>query len=366
MSQTKYHRLRDWISERNLPNYRFTQIVQAIFRERISEFDRMIALPKKMRRELVAEFGKSILSIRPIAANRAPQATKYLFELPDHHAVETVAMKYKAGWNSFCISSQAGCGLGCTFCATGAIGLKRSLSADEIAEQILYFHLARDTIDSVSFMGMGEPFANPETFDALGTLTNLDLFGLSTRRITVSTVGLIPGIRRLTNEFPQVNLVFSLHSPFDEERNQLIPLNRIYPLEQVMASLDEHIWRTKRQVSLAYLLLSGANDSPAHVEALISLLKGRGVWDYMYHVNLIRYNPAVGAPESYTAPEHSAAYHFMQRLVRGGINVSMRQSFGANIDAACGQLHGRYAAPHYSQNCGAKSVDKAREGVYAR
>ncbi len=342
MSQSKYDRIRNWAVDNNLPNYRFTQIVQAIFRERITEFDGMTALPKKMRRELVAEFGNSILSIKPVAANRSQQATKYLFELPDQHAIETVAMKYRAGWRSFCISSQAGCGLACTFCATGAVGLKRNLSGDEITDQVLYFHLARDTIDSVSFMGMGEPFANPETFAALRVLTDKQLFGLSARRIMVSTVGLIPGIQRLTNEFPHVNLVFSLHSPFNEQRSQLIPLNRIYPIEQVMLSLDAHIQRTKRQVSLAYLLLSGINDSTAHADGLISLLKGRGCWDYLYHVNLIRYNPAIGAPESYKAPEQSAVDRFMQRLVHAGINVTMRQSFGANIDAACGQLHGRY------------------------
>ncbi len=345
MSQTKYERLRDWIFERNLPRYRFAQIAQAIFKERITEFDRMTTLPKQMRRDLMAAFGNSILAIKPIAASRSQQVTKYLFELPDHHAVEAVAMKYRAGWESFCISSQAGCGLACTFCATGAVGLKRNLSADEITDQVLYFHLARDTIDSVSFMGMGEPFANPETFAALKVLTDRQLFGLSARRITVSTVGLIPGIQRLTNEFPQVNLVFSLHSPFDEQRSRLIPLNRIYPLKQVMSALDEHVQQTRRQVSLAYLLLNGVNDSTAHADALISLLKGRGSWDYMYHVNLICYNAASGAPESYAAPEQSAVDCFMQRLVRGGINVTMRQSFGANIDAACGQLHGRYGYP---------------------
>ncbi len=342
MNQSKYDRLRDWINERGLPRYRFDQITHAIFRERISEFARMTALPKQLRTDLIAEFGKNVLAIKPVEQSHSRQATKYLFELSDHHAVEAVAMKYQAGWKSFCISSQAGCGLACTFCATGAIGLKRNLTADEITDQVLHFHLARDSIDSVSFMGMGEPLSNPETFTALGTLTDKELFGLSPRRITVSTVGVIPGIQRLASEFPQINLVFSLHSPFNEQRDKLIPLNRTYPIERVMQSLDEHIQRTHRQVSVAYLLLSGVNDSMAHADALVALLKGRGNWDYLYHVNLIRYNPAASNVPHYFASEPSAIERFSQQLEGGGLNVTLRPSFGANIDAACGQLHGHY------------------------
>ncbi len=342
MSQTKYDRIRDWMVKKNLPGYRFDQIAHAIFKERVTEFDRMTALPRHLRANLIAEFGQSILTVKPAAQSNSQQATKHLFELPDRQRVEAVAIKYRAGWESFCISSQSGCGLACTFCATGAIGLKRNLTADEITDQVLYFHLPRDKIDSVSFMGMGEPFANPETFTALRMLIDKDLFDLSPRRITISTVGLIPGVRRLTQEFPQVNLVFSLHSPFDEQRSQLIPVNRIYPIEQVMSVLDEHIKLTNRQVSVAYMLLSGINDSSAHADGLLSLLKGRGARNYLYHVNLIRYNPAAGAPEYYATPEKTTLDRFFQRLENAGLNVTLRQSFGANIDAACGQLHSRY------------------------
>jgi 23S rRNA (adenine-C8)-methyltransferase len=347
MNQSKYDRLRDWISENKLPRYRFNQITYAIFRDRISEFARMTTLPKHLRNDLIADFGNSMLAIKPVAQSHSRQATKYLFELSDHRMIEAVAMKYLSGWKSFCISSQVGCSMACAFCATGAIGLKRNLTADEITDQVLHFHLARDSIDSVSFMGTGEPLANPETFIALRMLTDEELFDTSPRRITVSTVGVIPGIQRLTQEFPQVNLVFSLHSPFNDQRNQLIPLNRAFPMERVMQCLDEHIQRTNRQVSMAYMLLSGVNDSMAHADALVALLKGRGAWDYLYHVNLIRYNPATGAPADFVAPEQSAVEQFMRWLVRGGLKVTLRQSFGANIDAACGQLHGRYRfRPH--------------------
>lgn len=339
MNKTKFDRIRDFIIENGLPRYRFDQITHAIFNQRIGEFERITTLPKHLRKELSQEFGDTILSIRPVAESESEQAAKVLFELPDGHRVEAVRMIYKAGWKSFCISSQSGCGFGCSFCATGAIGLKRNLTADEITDQVLYFHLQGHKIDSISFMGMGEPFANPATFTALRTLTDKALFGLSPRRITISTIGIIPGIKRLTEEFPQVNLTFSLHSPFNEQRNELVPLNRSYPIEEVMQALDEHIKRTRRKVYIAYIMLRGVNDTPAHAKALISLLRGRGRWHYLYHINLIRYNPAVGA---YKCSDKKTIDRFRQQLKSAGINVTLRQSFGVNIDAACGQLYGRY------------------------
>ena len=339
---TKYERLRAFLRERRLPDYRFTQITHAIFQERVSEFEHMTALPKSLRSELKAAFGENILSIRPVSANTSQQAQKLLFELADGNRIEAVGMMYRAGWQSFCISSQSGCHFGCTFCATGAIGLKRSLTADEITDQVLYFHLHKHAIDSISFMGMGEALANPNTFTALHTLTDPTLFGLSPRRITISTIGVIPSIKRLTREFPQVNLTFSLHSPFHEQRSVLIPFDRTYALHEVMIVLDEHIKSTGRKVYIAYTLLRGVNDTPAHAQALIALLKGRGTWDHLYHVNLIRYNPAIGAPGNYDSSDQPTLDHFFQQLKAAGLHVTIRQSFGVEIDAACGQLYGRY------------------------
>lgn len=355
MYKTKYERIKDFLVERNVPNFRFDQIAHSVFKDRISEFERMTALPKQLRTELATEFGKNILTIKSIVQSESEQATKHLFEMLDGQRVETVAMKYRAGWESFCISSQSGCGLACAFCATGAIGLKRNLSADEITDQVLFFHLLGQDIDSISFMGMGEPFANPETFQALSLLTAKSLFSLSPRRITISTVGLVPGIRKLTEEFPQVNLVFSLHSPFDEQRSELVPLNRTYPIRAVMPVLDEHIRRTNRQVSLAYMLISGVNDTHAHAKGVISLLKQRSQWSYLYHVNLIRYNPAVGAPREFGSPEKTNVDRFFHWLKDAEINVTVRQSFGVNINAACGQLYGRY---------GIKGSPSGPEGIH--
>jgi 23S rRNA (adenine-C8)-methyltransferase len=189
---------------------------------------------------------------------------------------------------------------------------------------------------------MGEPLANPETFNALSMLTDPALFKLSPRRITVSTVGVIPGIEQLTAKFPQVNLVFSLHSPFDDQRSELIPLNRRYPLADILPVLDAHIRQTNRQVSIAYLLLKGVNNTQDHADALMALLKSRKVGTHLYHVNVIRYHAAQGAPVEFAPPDMETTRAFIRQLQRAGLNVTQRPSFGIDIDAACGQLYGRY------------------------
>ncbi len=345
---TKYNRIHDFIVESNLPEYRFGQIVQAVFAGRIGEFSRMTTLPKPVRSDLSKAFGHRLLGIEPVASSHSAQATKVLFELAQGHRIETVRMRYRTGWESYCISTQAGCGLACRFCATGAVGLKRNLTADEITDQILYFHLCGHKIDSISFMGMGEPLANPQTFAALQILTDRELFGFSPRRITVSTVGIVPGIKELAAKFPQVNLVFSLHSPFERQRSELVPLNQQYPIAEILPLLDQHIQSTNRQVSIAYILLRDINDTLTHADGLISLLKGRGAWDYLYHVNVIQYHPAAGAPDAYAAPDEQTVGRFVRRLRSAGLNVTRRPAFGLDIDAACGQLSGRYRSKNVS------------------
>src|SRR5690606_24671856 len=190
--ETKYVRLKAFVAENGWPRYRFNQILHAVFKERIGEFDRMTTLPLPLRHQLRKRFGKSVLHLTPVFRKQSGQADKVLFELPDSNKIETVRLIYRAGWQSYCISSQCGCGFGCRFCATGRIGLKRNLSADEITDQILYFHLQSHPIDSISLMGMGEALANPQIFTALKVLTDPRLFNLSPRRITVSTIGLVP------------------------------------------------------------------------------------------------------------------------------------------------------------------------------
>lgn len=343
-SATKYERIREFMISENQPKFRFQQIMQAIFRQKVNEFENMTALPIRIRGKLVEQFGRNFLDLKTVSRASSPQAEKVLFEIAGGNKIEAVAMKYRAGWNSYCISSQSGCGFGCSFCATGAIGLKRNLTADEITDQILYFSMQHRSVDSISFMGMGEALANPQTFIALRTLTDPELFGLSPRRITVSTIGILPGINKLGQQFPQINLTFSLHSPFHEQRSELMPINEKYALADVMEVLDDHVRLTGRKVYIAYVLLPGVNDSPDHVRELVALFKKRLSLKQLYHVNLIRYNPALGAPEAYGRPGQGTVDYFYQQLKRAGIKVTVRQSFGVEIDAACGQLYGQYKA----------------------
>ncbi|ULL16838.1 Cfr family 23S rRNA (adenine(2503)-C(8))-methyltransferase [Paenibacillus sp. H1-7] len=339
-STSKYEKIQHILTCLNQPAYRFQQIVDAIFKQRIGEYDQMTMLPKSIRNELIVNLGENVLNLAPVMQKSSKQVNKVLFSIQGDEHIEAVQLRYERGWNSYCISSQCGCGYGCRFCATGTIGLKRNLTADEITDQLLYFHFNGQALDSVSFMGMGEALANPYIFDALKILTDSRIFGLGHRRITVSTIGILPGIDRLTREFPQVNLTFSLHSPFDEQRSGLMPINSRFPLNAVLNKLDQHIRNTGRKVYIAYILLRGENDSNEHAEAIAALLKDRGPWEHLFHVNLIPYNSTDVTSEIYHQSDKARVQRFVSILKSKGINVTVRTQFGTDIDAACGQLYG--------------------------
>lgn len=338
--ESKYIKIQQIISNSKEPNYRYTQITNAIFKQRISKFDHMTMLPATLRNTLISELGNNVSSVAPILEKTSNQVGKLLFKMVDGNSIEAVRLNYKRGWESFCISSQCGCNFGCRFCATGTIGLKRNLTTDEITDQLLHFYLNGHTLNSVSFMGMGEALANPHIFDALNVLTDKNLFGLSQRRITISTIGTLPGIHKLTQDFPQVNLTFSLHSPFNSQRSELMPINNHFPLNDVMDALDKHIEHTGKKVYLAYILLKDINDSPEHAKAITKLLRAHGQFEHLYHVDLIPYNPTDQTPQKYTQSMKSSINRFFQILKSKGINVTIRTQFGSNIDAACGQLYG--------------------------
>ena len=339
MIYSKYEVMKRCISGMNFPDYRYEQLIKMIFAQHIPDFHSMYMLPERLRSNLAETFGTSVCGLVPVTHRASGQADKVLFQLKDGNCVETVNLHYKKGWESFCVSSQCGCGFGCKFCATGAIGHKRNMTADEITDQILYFYLAGHQINSVSFMGMGEPFANPNLFDALKILTNPSLFGLSQRRITISTIGMIPGIKRLTRDFPQVNLAFSLHSPFEKQRSELMPINQTYPLHKVMDALDAHVANTKRRLFLAYIMLGGINDSAEHAKALAHLILSRGALSYLYHVDLIPYNAKDKTARKFTASNHEAIKNFSDILHSNRISVAIRMQFGSDIGAGCGQLY---------------------------
>jgi 23S rRNA (adenine-C8)-methyltransferase len=336
---SKYETIRQLLSDLKQPAYRYAQITDAIFKQNVGEYERMTMLPKFLRNELTRALGPKVSSVVPVKELKSNQVSKVLFAIADRERVEAVRLTYERGWKSYCISTQCGCGFGCKFCATGTIGLKRNLTADEITDQLLHFHLNGHALDSVSFMGMGEALANPHIFNALTILTDQHLFGLGQRRITISTIGLLPGIDKLTREFPHVNLTFSLHSPFDDQRSELMPINDRFPVRDVLNALDRHIRYTGRKVYIAYILLRGVNDSTAHAEAVAELLRGRGPGEHLYHVNLIPYNSTEVTPVSYRQSDPNRIKAFARILKSKGISITVRTQFGSDINAACGQLY---------------------------
>ncbi len=337
--KSKYDKMMRLVSSLNLPDYRYEQITKAVFLQRMECFSDMYLLPKQLRDALTETFGDHVIGVSAASSQSSEQTSKLLFRLSDSKQVEAIGLKYERGWESFCISSQCGCGFDCRFCATGTIGLKRNLTADEITDQLLYFLLRGHKLSSISFMGMGEALANPYLFDALAILTDPALFALSQRRITISTIGIIPGIQKLAQTFPQVNLAFSLHSPFEGQRSELMPVNKRFPLREVMYALDDHIRNTGRRVFIAYIMLKGVNDSAEHAQALAGILRDRGSWKYLYHVDLIPYNSTDKTLLRFQASDRQSIGRFSKILKESGISVAVRTQFGSDISAACGQLY---------------------------
>lgn len=333
---TKYEYIEQILKDLGCRQYRFGQVLNAIFSQKITRYEDMRQLPVEVRRALAAALGETTVGFTDAVHSVCRQTNKTVFLLPDGCKTETIALKYRKGWNSFCVSAQCGCACGCKFCATGGMGFKRNLTADEIADQLLYFLQAGKKLDSVSFMGMGEPLLNPHTFSALRTLTDEKLFGLSQRRLTLSTVGIPHGIERMTDEFPGVNLAFSLHAPTDALRSAVMPINDKYRISEVFSALDRHIRSTNRRVFLAYVMLGGVNDGNAEARALIELMNKHSRYKPLYHVDLIPYNKT--SKGIFVPSDKARIETFRNILTRAGIGASIRTQFGSDINAACGQL----------------------------
>lgn len=330
--------LRAFLDAHGAPPYRFRQISDALHQGRVARFEDLHALPASLRTALTDHFGSSIVPLRLVAVQRADAMEKALFETTSGARFESVLTRYRRGWTSLCVSSQAGCGLGCTFCATGAVGLRRNLSVDEIHGQVVHPVWRGHRPDSVAFMGMGEALANPRLLDALNRLRDT---GFSPRRITVSTVGLAPRLRQLTTTQPQVTVTLSVHSPFPDQRAELIPLERRYPLAENLDVLDRHVVTSRRKAYLAYLLIDGVNDSSAHATELARLVRARARPE-LFHVSLIAYNPATGADPTFAPPSRRTVDAFLAQLRASGVRATRRRQAGAEVDSACGQLHARY------------------------
>ncbi|MFI0764849.1 radical SAM protein [Streptomyces sp. NPDC021218] len=339
-------RIHDHLAQTGVPAFRFHQLITAWRSSTAETFANVHALPARLRGELAERFGPRLHPLTPLEVQRDEQVEKVLFASDSGARIETVVSHYRAGWDSMCISSQAGCGLGCTFCATGAVGLIRNLTADEIVAQVMHPRWMRAGLPrpaSVAFMGMGEALANPHVFDALTLLTDASYAGMSARRVTVSTVGFAPNLARLVNEHPQVTITLSVHSPFPGERARIVPLEETFPLAQSLDILDRHAVKSRRKVYLAYLLIAGVNDSDDHRAALVELVHQRSRTE-LFHVSVIRYNEAAGAAPEYRAPSSTRVDEFVRGLTERGVHATRRRQFGTGIEAACGQLHARFFA----------------------
>ena len=326
-----------WLAAGGAPAFRRRQISGWLSRGAAS-FAAMRDLPLDLRAALDRDFRTT--SLRTVAVSKADSGltTKTLFELDGGHSVEAVVMRY-ANRSTLCISSQAGCPIGCPFCATGKFPFGRSLKAHEIVEQAL--DAARllseegRRLSHVVFMGMGEPMANyKEVIASVRALMDAELLGISARRIVVSTSGLIPRITELGTEQLPVTLAISLHAARDELRDVLVPINKKYPVVQLVDAAQGYAQKTGRRVSYEWVMLAGVNDTQRDAKELGALLRKK-----LAHVNLIPFNPVEDTP--YRAPDRASIKAFKEWVEAQGLNVTVRDTRGREADAACGQLHER-------------------------
>jgi len=316
------------------PRFRADQLRAWLYRTPVIDPMAMTNLPLELREELASGLWPFEVEAEQAADRGATR--KWLFKAGDGAAIESVLMAYEDR-TTLCISSQAGCALGCTFCATGQFGFERNLDAGEIVAQVAYAQaflrsggipLGPDHVTNIVFMGMGEPLANYERVRE--SIRRLMVFmGIGARSITVSTVGMVPGMRRLAEEGWQVGLAVSLHAADDELRNSLVPINRRYPLSEVVEAARHYVERTRRRVSIEWTLIDEVNDSAEQATKLAKVAR-----DLSAHVNLIPLNPTPRSPQR----PSTRVDEFALLLRDKGLNVTVRETRGRSIDAACGQL----------------------------
>jgi len=333
LTQDDIHQLlKDW----GYPAFRARQLWEWLYTQRAASFQAMHTLPRELRERLQASCTLGTLSIAAEQSS-ADGTTKRLYRLADGQLIESVLMPYDDDRRTACISSQVGCAMGCVFCATGQMGFARQLTSAEIFEQAMLFarelEAEGERLSNVVLMGMGEPFHNYDNvLHAVRRLMN-DL-GIGARHITISTVGLVPQIRRFADEGLQVTLAISLHKATDEARSALLPVNKRWPLEELIAACYDYVEKTGRRISFEWAAISGQNDSLLEAHQLGALLRG-----LLCHVNIIPLNPTGG----YTgAPSDSRAIQqFIAILAEYGVSATVRMRRGIDIDAGCGQLKSR-------------------------
>jgi 23S rRNA (adenine2503-C2)-methyltransferase len=324
-----------WLREQGEKEFHAGQILDWIYQKGVLSWQEMSNLSKQLREKLMTQIDLPLLELVSVTESNDLETFKFLWRLKDRNYIESVLI-CSGSRRTVCVSSQVGCPVRCSFCASGQQGFIRNLRSAEIVEQVLQVNrwLANkgERVSHVVYMGMGEPLKNYEAVvKSIELLSHRDLCHISPRRITVSTVGIVEGIRRLSLEGLKVNLVLSLHAPNQQIRKKLIPYARKYPLEDILAAMDEYAQKTKRNITYEFILLAGINDHPDHALELAHLLKGKPCT-----VNLIPYNPVFGL--KFRRPDKKAIKQFRSVLYGAKIVNTCRYTKGVDIAAACGQL----------------------------
>ncbi|WP_017753680.1 23S rRNA (adenine(2503)-C(2))-methyltransferase RlmN [Calidifontibacillus oryziterrae] len=333
----QYNELESWLKDQGEPKFRAGQLFDWLYVKRVTDFADMSNLSKGLREKLENHF--VITTLKTIVQHRSQDGTlKFLFELYDGYTIETVLMRHDYG-NSICVTTQVGCRIGCTFCASTLGGLKRNLEAGEIIAQVIHVQKALDEtnerVSSIVVMGIGEPFDNYDALlSFLRTVNHEKGLNIGARHITVSTSGIVPKIYDFAHEGLQINFAISLHAPNTELRSRLMPINKAYKLADLMKAVKYYTEKTGRRVTFEYGLFGGVNDSKEHAEELAQLIKG-----LKCHVNLI---PVNYVPErDYVRTPKDQIFLFETTLKKNGINVTIRREQGHDIEAACGQLRAK-------------------------
>ncbi len=327
--------LQDLLKSWGEPAFRARQIWQGLYQHLWDSSEQFTNIPASLREKLFTGFRFSALQPAQVLSSNDGETVKTLFTLWDGRAIEAVLMRYSER-RTLCISSQAGCAMGCVFCATGQMGFKRHLSSGEIVAQVLHYarilQAENDHVTNVVIMGMGEPFHNYNAvLHAVDRLNHPEGFKFGERRFTISTVGLVPLIRRFADENRQINLAISLHAVDDAQRSSMMPVNKQYPIAKLLEACRYYINKTRRRVTFEWALIRDVNDSPETAIRLAGLLKGM-----LCHVNVIPLNPTQKYPGQATTRERAQA--FQAELEKRGITCSIRIRRGVDIQAGCGQL----------------------------
>ncbi|NTU73118.1 23S rRNA (adenine(2503)-C(2))-methyltransferase RlmN [Candidatus Roizmanbacteria bacterium] len=321
----------------NLPSFRLKQFNEAYYRQFIGSYDELTTWPKDLRTKLSETIPFTRLSPTKTLISQNKDVYKVAFQrLADKQQIEAVLMRHEDGRNTVCVSCMVGCPVNCSFCATGKMGFRGNLTADEIVDQVLYFcRICKElgeTVTNVVYMGMGEPMLNlPEVEKSIAILTDPEKMGLGDRRITVSTSGYIPQFKQFISSGYKGRIALSLHAPNQQIREKIMPIAKVFKFDDLINAMDEYTKLSNKRITYEYILINGINDELEHAESLSRLLRNR-----LAHVNLIPYNTVTQSP--YQRPSNNRLFRFAEVLKEHGIPYTLRVTMGDDIKAACGQL----------------------------